>query len=329
MLNYIDGYANYEKVIKGHADSSVAKYVRSIKQFHGWLAEEGRDTNPDAITTEDIKDFMTALVFKFGNTKNSTRATKLSALSAFFNYLISIDLLVASPVQDVPSPKVIKGLPGKFTTKELALIFAAVSMRLDKRIEIRNHAILKVMYASAMRVSELCGLTVGDLNDTGRYIRVQVIGKGGKPRMITLRTEPAAALRKWLAIRMGITTDHTTLFIADRSSAALKPDGMNDVLKKYAGMVGVKDAEAFVHKMRATCLADMYDQQMNKCNSCGASISKEDIYTIAAFAGWEDPKTAVAYINISDTVQKRGISDRRFKEIGELTDKFRTEFEQQ
>jgi site-specific recombinase XerD len=327
MLSYIDSYAKYEQVVLGHRKSTVDKYVRSIRQFHDWLKEEGRDTNPDAITTEDIKDFMTALVFKYKNTKNSTRATKLSSLSAFFNYLISIKLLAASPVQDVPSPKVIKGMPGKFTTKELALIFAAVSMRLDKRIEIRNHAILKVMYASAMRVSELCGLTVGDLNDTGRYIRVQVMGKGGKPRMITLRTDPAAALRKWFAIRMGINTDHAALFIADRSSAPLKPEGMNDVLKKYAGIVGVKDAEAFVHKMRATCLADMYDQQMNKCGHCGAAISKEDIYTIAAFAGWEDPKTAQAYINISETVQKRGISDGRFKEIGKLSERFKAELQ--
>ena len=325
MLSYMDGYKDYEGAILGHKKSTVDKYVRSVKQFHDWLVKEGRDANPDAVTTKDIKDFMTALMFKYKNMKNASRATKRSALSSFFNYLISIDLLSHSPVQDVPSPKVTKGLPDKFIKKELALIFAAVTMHQDKVRDIRNHAILKVMYASAMRVSELCALSLGDITDTNRHIRVRVTGKGGKLRMITLRTDPAAALRKWIAIRLGTPTKHSALFVSERKKERLKPPAMNDVLKKYAAMVGISDSEAFVHKMRATTLADMYDLQMTRCK-CGEPINKEDIYTIAAFAGWDDPKTAVAYINISDTVQKRGIKDRRFTEIEKLASKYRDEF---
>ena len=327
MLSHLKAYAENERIVLGHKQSTVDKYVRDIKQFHGWLLSEKKDSYPDGVTAQDIKDFMIALVFKFRCKENTTRAAKLSAIRSFFDYLVNAQYLRLSPCQDIPHPKIVKGLPTKFTTKELAKIFSMFPVKIEDPWQSRDHAILKVMYAAGLRVSELSGLSLEDLNDTNRYIRLNVIGKGGKPRVITLKANPAAALRTWMVFRLGMITEHTALFISRRHKERLKPAAINEVLKKYSVKVGIRDMDAFVHKMRATCFADMYDAQMNKCHACGAAWNKEDIYTLAAFAGHSDPKTMQAYIDISDTVQKRGIPEGRFTEIGKIADGFRRERE--
>lgn len=327
MLSYLKAYAEYERKLRGHSAETVDTYTRTINQFHGWLVETSRDTNPDAVTQQDVEQYLIAIVFRYKNIKNSTRAQKLSALRSFFDFMVYIELLKLNPTKEIPSPKIPKHMPTKFTTHELARIFGTVqSAAADGAVwNIRDHALLKVMYASGMRVSELCELSLEQVNDTGRLIRLEVNGKGAKRRVLTLRANPAAALRAWLPLRLTMATDHTAVFISGRHKEPLKAGGINEVLKKYAELAGMNPTFAHVHKMRATCFADMYDGIMNRCPHCGAAINKEDIYTLAAFAGHEDPKTMKDYVNISDTVQKRGITDRRMTELGKLSDKYTAE----
>jgi site-specific recombinase XerD len=291
---------------------TVNAYERALKQFHGWLAEMNYDTDPNALTAAEIKEFMRALVFKYHNLKNSTRAQKLSAIKSFFAYLISEGWLIGNPADDVATPRIPKTLPSKFTTKDLAKLFAEPG---DDLWGLRDLAILKVLYASGLRVSEICSLDVDDIDDTGRYTNLLILGKGEKPRLVSMVANPAAALRHWVIPRLGINTEHKALFITRRSSERMSPDSMNDVLQKYANKVGMAKGSAFVHKMRATCFADMYDSMMTRCHACGAAITKHDIYTLAAFAGHSDPKTMQAYVEISELSRKMRIPDRRFSEI--------------
>lgn len=321
MLSYLKGYAEYQHIVRGLGKGTVSTYTTDLKQFHGWLQDTGRATHPDGITAGDIKDFMSALIFKYKNLKNSTRAQKRSALKSFFDYMITEGLLVLNPVAEVPSPKIAKLMPVKFTTKELALLFYESSRNPEDIWELRDHAILKVMYAAGLRVSELSGLSLEDLNDSGRHVRLQIMGKGSHQRVITLRANPAAALRRWITIRLGLETKHTALFISTRHRNRLDAEGINDVLKKYGARVGIKKADAFVHKMRATCFADLYDSGTDYCTHCGQRVNVIDIYFIAAFAGHSSIETMKSYINISDKVQKRGIPDRRFSDIDRLAEK--------
>ena len=320
MLSYLDRYSEYERVQRGLGKGTLNTYTQGIVQFHDFLAGEGRETNPDAVTRRDIEDFMTFLVYKRKNMKNSTRAQKRSALKSFFDFLINDGLLRANPVDDVPSPKVPKRMPVKFTIKELALLFSEPT---EDTWGIRDLAILKVLYAAGLRVSEICGLDLEHLNDSGAHIRLDIMGKGAQQRIITLKRNPAAALRRWIALRLTMDTDHTAVFISERHRARLSAEAVNAVLKKYAARVGIPGAEAFVHKMRATCFADMYDSGTDYCEHCGRRVNVIDIYFIAAFAGHSGIETMKEYVNISDKVQKRGIPDRRFKDIEDLATKLR------
>jgi len=120
-----------------------------------------------------------------------------------------------------------------------------------------------------------------------------------------------------------MATDHTAVFISGRHKARLSSEAINAVLKKYAVRVGISEAEAFVHKMRATCFADLYDAGTDYCNHCGKRVNVIDIYFIAAFAGHAGIETMKEYVNISDKVQKKGIPDRRFSDIEKLAIKLR------
>lgn len=315
MLSYLDKYCEFERIQRGRSSGTLDTYTRTIYQFHDWLASEGRDTNPEAVLSTDIQDFMVALVYKFKNLANSTRAQKLSALKSYFDFLINTGLLRANPADNIPSPRVPVLMPVKFTTKELAQLFGASSPDPADPWQVRDHAVLKVLYAASLRVSELRGLDLGHIKDSGRYIRLHITGKGAKQRIITLRANPAAALRAWCIARMALAPDTDEVFISRRGLCRLSSEAINEVLKKYARLVGINDAEAFVHKMRATGLADLYDSGDDNCPNCGHKVNVIDIYFLSAFAGHTTIETMKKYVNISDKVQKKGIPDRRFTQI--------------
>lgn len=312
MLSYLPDYKDYIRINLGRSAGTAETYERAIVQFHGWLQEKGYDTDPSAVTTPEIKEFMRDLVFKYHNLKNSTRAQKLSAIKSFFAYLISDGWLKANPGDDVETPRIPKTLPSKFTTKELAMLFNEPK---EDPWGLRDLSILKVLYAAGLRVSEICALDLNDIDDTGRYIKILVHGKGDKPRLVSIVANPAASLRRWIIQRLGISTEHMALFVTRRNSERMSHDSINEVLKKYAKKVGISKADAFVHKMRATCFADMYDSMMTKCHACGAAITKYDIFSLAAFAGHSDPKTMTSYVEISELAQKMRIPERRFSQI--------------
>ena len=312
MLSYLPGYKEYIRINLGRSPGTVKTYERAIRQFHGWLAEKHYDTDPNALTASEIKEFMRALVFRYQNLKNSTRAQKLSAIKSYFAYLISEGWLIRNPADDVETPRIPKTLPSKFKIAELAKLFNEPK---NDIWGLRDLAILKVLYAVGLRVSEICSLDLNDIDDTGRFINIIVQGKGEKPRIVSMVANPAASLRHWIIPRLGIETDHMALFITRRESRRMSPASINEVLQKYAQKVGISKGDAFVHKMRATCFADLYDSMMTKCSNCGAAISKYDIYTLAAFAGHSDPKTMESYVEISEFARKMRIPERRFSEI--------------
>ena len=318
MLEYISAWKEYVRINMGRSAGTVETYERAIRQFHGWLQDKKYDTDPSALGDAEIKEFMRDLVFVYKNLKNSTRAQKLSAIKSFFAYMVSEGWLKDNPADHVVSPRVPKTLPSKFTTIDLAKLFAEPA---EDLWGMRDLAILKVLYAAGLRVSEIRALDLDDIDDTGRNITMMVMGKGEKQRLITIVADPAAALRHWIIQRLSIDTDHMAVFITRRESERMSPSSINEVLQKYAVKVGISKAKAFVHKMRATCFADLYDSTMTRCNNCGASVTKNDIFTLAAFAGHNDPKTMNAYVEISELAQKMRIPNRRFSEIERKTPK--------
>ncbi len=304
---------------KGHKARGVEQYAKIVRSFFHWLPGAGFPTDPCLTPQDAINEWQKALFYDQGNMSNASRASKLSALRSFFNWMQYTGLISEEPTKGVPTPKVHEHLPQKFSTEELRAIFAAPDKSTLRGL--RDLAILMTLYASGPRVSELCNLDLNNVHDSGGVIRLHFVdGKGGKDRTITIRERPAKVLRAWIAARVGLQTDHQAVFVRLHGHiyTRLSVDSAQDILKKYAGKVGIQTAEVFVHKLRSTFASDLYDSGHEECPRCGCKIHHIDLLMVQLALGHDDPKTTMPYIAISDRhLQKTSIPNQRFKEIEE------------
>lgn len=305
-------------IIKGQRPNTVRQYEKIVSSFFTWLGKNNHPVDPREVIRDHISDWLKALFYDQGNISNRTRASKLAALRSFFGWLVYARHLTLDPTKGIPSPKIQETLPQKFSTEDLRLLFAAP--RRDKPMGIRDLAMLKTMYAAGPRVSELANLDINHVIDSGGFIRLQIIdGKGGKSRTVTLRTNPSRALREWLLLRREIATESPALFVRLKGPPTRLTDkSVQNVLKKYARIVGIDDTEVFVHKMRATFATDLYDSGNDHCPHCRRQITYVGPVEVAMLLGHEpgDLATVMRYIAISERVlRKTAIPDKRFNEI--------------
>jgi site-specific recombinase XerD len=303
-------------IVRGRQIRGVEQYAKVVRGFVAWLSSQCRSDATGA-TQSDIENWMKALFYDFGNVSNKSRASKLSALHSFFGWMKYTGLRVDDPTKGIPSPRISQSLPQKFSTEDLRLLFAAPD--LSKLMGLRDLALLKTMYAAGPRVSELCNLDLNQVADTGGYIRLNFKGgKGNKDRTITLRRNPSKTLREWIIARQQIETDHQALFIRlhGQKYTRMSVDSAQDILSKYARIVGIADVDVFAHKMRGTFASDLYDSGDDKCPRCGCGINRMDLLMVQLALGHAKPETTVPYIAISDRhLRRTAIPDKRFNEI--------------
>ena len=302
---------------KGHQARGVEQYVKVTRGFFLWLHRTGERLEAHEVSRGNIEQWQKALFFDMGNISNRSRASKLSALRSFFGWLKYDGHRPDDPTKGIPTPKIQAGLPEKFSTEELRLLFAAP--KLDTLMGQRDLSILKTLYAAGPRVSELCNLDLNHVSDTGGYIRLKFHGgKGNKDRTVTLRRNPSKTLREWIIARKQIDAGNNALFIRLKGQkyTRLTVDMAQDILKKYAKIVGIASADTFAHKMRGTFASDLYDSGDDCCPRCRATIHKVDLLLVQLALGHEDPKTTMPYIAISERhLRKTAIPDKRFNEI--------------
>jgi integrase/recombinase XerC len=134
---------------------------------------------------------------------------RLSALRGFFNYLIREKVIDANPAADIRAPKAGKRLPKTLDVDQVASL---LGRRPKDALSRRDHAMLELLYSSGLRLSELAGLDVSDLDLADRTVRV--LGKGSKTRVLPVGRQALAAIRAWLADRRALAKDGTgALFV--------------------------------------------------------------------------------------------------------------------
>ncbi len=166
-----------------------AAYRRDLEAFRAFLQREGVD-GWAAVTTALARRYLAALHRRYAR---ATIARHLSALRSFYRYLRREGRVEASPLRLVAGPRRHRRLPGALTHDAIALLLAAPP--LDSPAGVRDRAILELLYAGGLRVSELVGLKVGQIGDD----EVRVRGKGRKDRLVLIGTQAVAALRRYLA----------------------------------------------------------------------------------------------------------------------------------
>ncbi len=227
MLDLIGAYENYLSKVKQASNNTVASYMRDIRQFAQWL----RDTEAQNVivaTQEHINDYLSYL--RSDGRSGATLSRNLASLRNFYGYLVSSGFLEQTPVTDVSVDRGEKKLPSILTSREIELLLAQPACVDAKGI--RDKAMLEVMYATGIRVTELISLDTDDVNVDLGVIKCT---SGKKSRVIPLYPAALKAVTTYLKdVRKGMLADPSekALFV-NVSGVRMSRQGFWKILKHY------------------------------------------------------------------------------------------------
>ena len=221
-------YLDYLVIEKGLSHNTILSYSEDLIRFLNFLEK-------NKITTIHGVDTTTILAWLIDLAKNGlsakSRARHLISIRGFFKFLLTEKIIFANPLKNVDIPKTGLSLPKFMTVQEVSDLLDVPDIR--KPRELRNAAMMEIMYGSGLRVSELVSLKLQDINLDANVVRV--MGKGSKERMVPFGSHAGNITQKWIkqgrpALLNEISTPY--LFFA-RGGKPMTRQGFWKILKKY------------------------------------------------------------------------------------------------
>jgi len=235
MEQLLDQFLHYLIVEKGLSRNTIEAYSLDLTRFLDYLGGKGFK-ELQGIGKFDVRGFLLSLRRKNLSAKSIRR--DLSAIRSFFRFLIQEGILETNPIEDLESPKVVKKLPEILSLKEIEQILEQPDLQTP--LGIRDRAMLEMLYATGMRVSELTGLPTHQVNLEGGY--VLLYGKGSKERIVPLGSEAMNWVTRYLSTARGTLAkakESPFLFI-NRSGKGMSRQGFWKNLKDYARRAGLR-----------------------------------------------------------------------------------------
>ena len=243
MLDFVKAYENYLTKVKQASANTVSSYLRDIRQYAEWL-EQNENVELQDATQLNISDYLQYI--QQDGRSAATVSRSLASIKNFYSYLVSSGFCEKTPVKDIHVDRGEKKLPQILTGREIELLLAQ-PVCVDAK-GFRDKAMLEVMYATGIRVSELIELNIDDVNlDLG----IIKCASSKKSRAIPLY--PAALRALTIYIReiraaMVANTDETALFV-NINGVRMSRQGFWKILKHYQAMAHI-DKEITPHTLR-------------------------------------------------------------------------------
>jgi integrase/recombinase XerD len=246
----IESFLNYLTVEKGFSGNTIEAYRNDLNQLMVFAESDAaaRHIIPawDIFTRDTMISYM--LNLKERNYAVTSTARKVAAAKSFFSFMVAEGNLKEDPTENISSPKVGKPLPD-------ALSISQVKQLIDQPAKLstpeakRDKAMLELLYASGMRVSELVSLNVGDVDVTGDFVRC--VGKGSKERMIPIYPEAAKSGDEYVKeVRsQWVWKDSERALFLNQRGERLTRQGLWQILKNYAKAAGL-DKQVTPHTLR-------------------------------------------------------------------------------
>ena len=234
MVDLISAYENYLTKVKQASYNTVSSYMRDIRQFNLWLTDYEETAIIDA-NSQNISHFLDHL--KDDGRSGATISRCLASLKNFYSYLVSNGFVSETPVVDIRVDRGEKKIPSILTGREIELLLAQPALVDAKGF--RDKAMLEVMYATGIRVTELIELDVDDVN---LEIGIIKCASGKKSRIIPLYPAALKALTVYLRdIRKTLiaTPDEKALFV-NVSGVRMSRQGFWKILKHYQTTAGIE-----------------------------------------------------------------------------------------
>lgn len=274
----VDAYLTHLTVERRLAANSVESYGRDLSLLAEFAA--GRGVRPEALARPDLEGLIRTLMSEGRSPRSVARA--VACYRGFYRFLVIDGRLKASPADDLRPPRAWKSLPRYLSVEEVDRLIAQPDVSIPRGL--RDRALIELLYATGMRVSELIGLRPGDVNLDASYLTCT--GKGDKQRIVPIGDEAARWVGQYLRQARGTLLGKRTsprLFVNARGAGSgLTRVGFWKILKVYARQAGLK-ASISPHMLRhsfATHLlergADLRAIQMMLGH---ADLSTTQIYT--------------------------------------------------
>ena len=265
---------DFFRLERGLSANTIAAYGRDLRQF----AAEFPSKSPLAVTRSEILDYLMKL--KDDRLTASSIARKLVAIKVFYRFLIAQNLLKADPAGIIDSPRLWKGLPAVLDIEEVERLLKAADGRREK--EMRDRAILELLYATGLRVSEVSGLKLSDLNQEAGFFRC--VGKGVRERVVPVGRQAVKWVQKYLdrAREKWKPKPEMKQIFVNRFGNPLSRQTIWMLIKHYAGEAGIKK-EITPHTLRHSFATHMLqggaDLRVVQELLGHATISTTQIYT--------------------------------------------------
>ena len=206
MQNALQRYWTYLKIERQVSPHTLSNYQRQLVRVVEILQHAGIQQWQQV--TPSVVRFVIAQSHKDGLHEKSL-ALRLSALRRFLSYLVQLGELKVNPATGISAPKQAKHLPKNIDTEQVPQLLANDS---KEPIDIRDRAIIELLYSSGLRLSELQGLNLNSINIRVREVRV--IGKGNKERVVPLGRYASHAIQQWLKVRLLFNPKDEALFVS-------------------------------------------------------------------------------------------------------------------
>ena len=244
MQKQLQEYTNYLAVEKGLSKNTLESYRRDLNKFIAFLNKR-EVVNPEKVDREDINLFLAEL--KVNKSATSTISRTIASIRSFFNFLMEEGFIETNPALDLESPKIEKKLPRVLTTSEIDRLLG--QPRPGDHKGLRDKAMLELLYASGIRVSELIDLNLSDFDPRVGYLRCR--GKGQKERIVPIGSVAINSVNEYMSKARSMLCKNNgeiALFVNQHGNRMTR-QGFWKILKKYAFKSNI-DGEITPHTIR-------------------------------------------------------------------------------
>lgn len=312
---YLNAFLDYTITILNKSPNTIKEYNYDLAMFLKFIKIRFNMTREEdfskititditldtikKIKLDDIHAFLSYLTTTY-HSKAATRARKASSIRVFFNYLSAkVNLIEINPAQNLETPKLDKRLP-KYLSLEESKKLLSTADNPDNRNSARDYAILTLFLNCGLRLSELVGINIGDIDFSEH--RMTVIGKGNKERTIYLNKACIKAIKEYLEVRPkeGIKTDKqnskNALFLSERKERISRRT-VQHIVDKELSASGLASKNLSTHKLRHTAATLMYQ------------YGKVDIRALQEVLGHESISTTEIYTHVANEQARSAIEN--------------------
>lgn len=319
-------FASYKSVIQNSSEKTISEYLLDLRTFFRFLVARDKKISPNSeefekidirsvdldyiknITTEDIYEFLMYADNVRGNMA-AAKSRKLSSIKGFFKYLTTKRMMLEdNPAINIEAPKKKQALPKFLSLEESLELLNAIKNDKESKSTVRDYAIVTLFLNCGMRVSELVGINIEDVD--AKFRSLTVTGKGNKQRIVYLNDACRVALAEYMEERLSESHKacmSNALFLSGREQR-ISVKTVQWMVYKYLDMAGLESKHYSVHKLRHTAATLMYQ------------TGNVDVRVLKDILGHEQLNTTQIYTHVSNQSMEDAMSHNPLSSQGGVDD---------